>query len=143
MSTPTPITGHCLCGNVSYEVDGEPMAVLLCHCEDCQRQSGAAYSVNVVVDRDSLHMTGGQPKTFETVGADSGEPRERKFCPECGSPVITMLAEMGDVAVIKAGTLDDRSWLEPQMELFTDNAHPWVHDADAPERGMFPRSLPS
>jgi hypothetical protein len=143
MSVPSPITGHCLCGAVNYSVAGAPMAVILCHCEDCRRQSGAAYSVNLVVAQKALTLDEARTKTYNTVGADTGQTRDRVFCPECGSPILTRLHEAPGIAVIKAGTLDDPSWLEPQMEIFTDSAHPWVHNADAPERGQFPRSLPS
>ena len=141
---PNPITGHCLCGAVAYSVaDTEPMTVAICHCEDCRRQSGAPFSLNVGIDREALVFSGIAPKVYRTVGDDTGEERERLFCPECGSPIASILAEADDIAFIKAGTLDDASWLEPEMEVFTDSAHPWVHDAEAPERGLFPRSLPS
>jgi hypothetical protein len=143
MNVPHPITGHCLCGAVSYEIDAEPMTVALCHCEDCRRQSGAPFSLNLGVDRDALKLDFSKTKTFITVGADSGEERERVFCPECGSPILSILNEASDIAFIKAGTLDDASWLEPELEVFTESAQPWFHDENAPERGLFPRSLPT
>ena len=140
---PNPVTGHCLCGKLTYSVrDAEPMTVALCHCEDCRRQSGAPFSLNVGFDREALTLEG-PTKTYITTGADTGETRERIFCPECGSPILSILAEASDIVFLKAGTLDDSSWLEPEMEVFTDSAHPWVHDPEASERGLFPRSLPS
>jgi hypothetical protein len=141
MSPTTPITGHCLCGAVTYEAAAEPMMTILCHCEDCQRGSGAAYSVNAVFPKAAVTIDESKLKTYETIGEDTNMKRERKFCPECGSPVLTLLAEMPDAVVIKAGTLDDKSWLEPQMEIYCGSAHKWVHDAEAPERGMFDRSF--
>jgi len=138
-----PITGHCLCGAVTYRAEAEPLSVAICHCEDCQRQSGAAFSVNVLVDRASFQLEGATLKTFQTVGEDSGQPRERIFCAECGSPLISILAEADDMVAVKAGTLDDKSWLAPELELFTDSAQPWVHAAHGEERGLFPRSLPT
>lgn len=143
MSATTPITGHCLCGAVSYSIDAEPMTVILCHCEDCRRSSGAAFSINAVFPREALTLRGAALSTFETVGDDTGQKRERKFCGACGSQVMTDLAEMPEMAVMKAGTLDDPSVLTPELEIYTDSAHPWVHDAAAPERGLFPRNLPS
>ena len=137
-----PITGHCLCGAVSYSIAAEPMTVAICHCDDCQRQSGAPASLNVGVDRDAFTLVG-TTKTFQTAAADSGDARERIFCPECGSPIISILSEADDIVFVKAGTLDDRSWLEPEMEVFTDFAHPWFHGADVEERGLFPRGLPT
>jgi hypothetical protein len=137
----TSISGHCLCGNVTYSADAEPMAVALCHCEDCQRQSGAAFSINVLIDRAALQIDGDSQRSFETIGADTGQPRERIFCSTCGSPLITVLAEAENMAIIKAGTLDDKSWLTPQIEVFADYEHSWVKAGS--ERSRFPRSMPA
>lgn len=139
----TSLSGHCLCGGVSYSADVEPMMVALCHCEDCQRQSGGAFSVNVAIDRTALTIGGDSLRTYETIGADSGQARERIFCSTCGSPLVSILAEAPDMAFIKAGTLDDSSWIAPEIEVFCDSAHPWVHATDNAERGLFARSLPS
>jgi hypothetical protein len=142
MNATLPITGHCLCGALSYRVDSEPMSVLICHCEDCQRQSGAPFSLNLAVAREDFHLEG-ESRIFHTTGSDTGEDRERVFCPTCGSPIVSLLAEMSDMAFIKAGTLDDKSWLEPELEVYTGSAQPWFHDVDAAERGLFTRSLPT
>jgi hypothetical protein len=143
MTAPSPLAGGCLCGAVRYQADAEPMAVLICHCSDCQRQSGAPFSLNVVIDHGSLQFVSGETRTHVTHGGDEGRSRERIFCPQCGSPLVTTIEEMPDLAVIKAGTLDDRGWLEPELEIYTDSAQPWFHAAEAPERGLFPGSLPS
>jgi hypothetical protein len=138
----TSLTGHCLCGSISYSADTDPMMVAICHCEDCQRQSGAPFSLNVAIDRGALTIEGDY-KTYETIGDDSGQPRERIFCGTCGSPIASILAEASDMAFLKAGTLDDKSALAPELEVFTDSAHPWVHAEDGEERGLFPRSIPT
>ena len=135
----SPITGHCLCGAISYSADTEPALTAICHCDDCQRQSGAPFSLNLVLDGDALEIQGDTLGTFETVGTDTGETRERKFCTKCGSPILTTLAEMGTMVAVKAGTLDDRSWLAPEMELWCEGAHPWIKTGE--ERGEFPRGL--
>jgi hypothetical protein len=132
-------TGHCLCGSVEYSFSGDPAMVASCHCDDCQRQSGACFSLNVAVPLAALTVDDAKLKTFATTGTDSGQPRERRFCPECGSPVITLLAEMPDLAFIKAGTLDDRSWLQPQVEVWRESAQSWIPENDAV--GSFPRDL--
>ena len=115
--TDSNIAGGCLCGAIRYSASGEPAAVALCHCDDCQRQSGAPFSLNVVVDASTLSVEGDY-KVFETIGTETGKPRERRFCGTCGSPVITIVEEMLGMAVIKAGTLDDCSWLQPGLELW-------------------------
>jgi hypothetical protein len=60
------------------------------------------------------------------VGTDSGAEVARQFCSNCGSPIASLPDAMPDAAIIKAGTLDDRSWLEPQVQVWCDSAQPWV-----------------
>lgn len=134
------MTGRCLCGAISYAFDGEPMMTAICHCDDCQRQSGAAFSVNVVVDRAELSVTG-EPKVFNTTGEDTGELRDRMFCGECGSVLFSVLREADDMMIIKAGTLDDKSGVLPEMELWTERAQGWRGGEE--ERGEFPRGIPT
>lgn len=141
MSDPQ-ISGGCLCGTVRYHAEGEPAAVALCHCDDCQRQSGAAFSVNVLVMGDALTIEGEDAlKSYETIGEETGATRYRKFCATCGSPILTELTEMDGMVAIKAGTLDDRSWLEPEMAVWCNGKHPWL-TADI-ELGEFPTGLPT
>jgi hypothetical protein len=132
------LSGRCLCGAISYDCDAEPAMTLMCHCDDCQRTSGAGFSVNVVVPTDALTVTG-EPSVYETTGTDSGQARGRQFCSTCGSTLFTTLGDMPQLIVIKAGTLDDRSAVRPQMEIWTDSAQPWINE-DA-ERRTFARDL--
>jgi hypothetical protein len=118
------MTGGCLCGQVRYSAEAEPILTAVCHCRNCQKQAGTAFTVVVAVPKSALMVTG-TIKTFHDTG-DSGKPVERRFCPECGSPIISEVAVMPDIAFIKAGTLDDTRWLSPTMELFCASAQPWV-----------------
>jgi hypothetical protein len=133
------LDGHCLCGEISYESEAEPIVTAVCHCADCQHQTGTAFSIVVGVQRDQLHIHG-TPKVFETMGDDRGAPAYRSFCGTCGSPIISILADADDVAWIKAGTLNDASWLEPQLEAWTDSAQPWAKPAVHEDLPSFPRS---
>ena len=134
-------TGHCLCGAVSYSFDAEPMGVGICHCTDCQRSSGSNQSLVVLLPRDQFQLEGDTLASWTTVGTDSGEERERSFCSRCGSPIMSIRAEADDMVVLKGGTLDDKSWVEPEMEVWVDSAGPWVQLSE--ERGNFPRGLPT
>jgi hypothetical protein len=134
------LDGRCLCGKVTYHCDGEPMATLLCHCTDCQRQTGTAFSIVVGVEREALHVDGAV-SSFTTVGEDTGEAVHRQFCTACGSPIVSLPDATPDLAFIKAGTLNDRSWLEPEMEIWCRSAHPYV-TFDDELRGQFARSVP-
>ncbi len=136
------LTGHCLCGAMTYRMTGEPLMTAVCHCEDCQRQSGSAFSVNVVVNREDFTMEGPSLGAFTTVGTDTGLERERSFCTTCGSPLTTQLAEAPQWTIVKAGTMDDRSALAPGVELWCESQQAWTAADDA-ERGQLPRGLPA
>ena len=135
------LDGRCLCGSVSYRCDAEPLVTLICRCEDCQRQTGSSFSILVGVPRAALQVDGDTLATYVTVGADSGEERRRQFCSKCGSPIVTLLAEQPELAVIKAGTLNDRSWLSPTLEIWCDSARPWL--APIETGGRRARGLPA
>jgi len=118
------ITGGCLCGKIRYSATADPVFTGVCHCRNCQKQSGTAFSIVVGVPAPSLSVQG-EMKTYHDKG-DSGQAVERRFCPDCGSPILTEVAVMPGVAILKAGTLDDPSGLKPGMEIFCDSAQPWV-----------------
>jgi hypothetical protein len=123
------IQGGCLCGAVRYRSDAEPLRTAICHCKNCQRQTGTAFSVIVAVARESLVMEGSQPDVYTDVGS-SGLPVLRMFCARCGSPILSRVAATPTMDWIKAGTLDDTSWLQPQANIWWDSAQPWVQMSD-------------
>jgi hypothetical protein len=118
------IAGGCLCGKVRYSANAEPVFVGVCHCRDCQKFSGSAFSVVVALPKAALSVQG-NVSTFKKPG-DTGKMTERRFCPECGSPVVEEVAVMPDVVMIGAGTLDDASWVKPGMQIYCSSAQPWV-----------------
>jgi len=136
------LDGHCLCGQVTYRCEAEPMATILCHCTDCQRQTGTTFSVVVGVDRDALVVEGDSLATYVTTGEDTQEEVKRQFCSACGSPIVSLPDVTPDLAFIKAGTLNDTSWLEPEMDIWCRSAQTWVQ-FDEENRGQFPRSVPT
>ncbi|MGH8294940.1 MAG: GFA family protein [Steroidobacteraceae bacterium] len=118
------IEGGCLCGNVRYQVDTEPAFIGVCHCTDCQRFTGSAFATVVGVKAPSLKLTG-TLKTFTKPG-DSGKPIRRLFCPECGSGIVDEADAMPGIAMLHVGSLDDRSWVKPQSQIYCDSAQTWV-----------------
>ena len=136
------LDGHCLCGAISYKSEAEPIITGICHCADCRRSTGTAFSVIVGVGLEDVEVTG-TPKVYETMGEDRGAPAFRNFCGECGSPVFSILGDADDVMWIKAGTLDDASWIEPELEAWTESALPFALTAEREDRGYFPRGLPT
>src|SRR5882724_2171463 len=129
------IEGGCLCGKVRYSADSDPAFVGLCHCKNCQKGTGTAFSLVVALPKPTLNIQG-TLKTFTGRG-DSGKATYRRFCPECGSALIDEAEIMPDVAMILAGTLDDASWIKPAMEIYCDSAQPWVSLGG--ERQRFPK----
>jgi hypothetical protein len=121
-----PFSGGCLCGAVRYEVSAEPVAFMLCHCRDCQYVSGGEPAAVVVVPARSISILKGGVKGFAVKG-ESGSDVERQFCPECGTPMFTRLGGMPQLECVKAGTLDDASWLKPTAFLWQKSAQPWAH----------------
>lgn len=119
------IKGSCLCGQVSYSTtQSEPSMMAICHCKDCQKQNGAAFSVNVLVPTNTITFEGSSLSKYVMDGK-SGTPVTRNFCGNCGSPLSTELDAFGELSAIKAGTLDDSSWVKPGVQIWCDTAQPW------------------
>jgi hypothetical protein len=133
------IEGRCLCGSVTYASGAEPMFTAVCHCRDCQRQHGTAFSVVVGAPAADFEVTG-DLATHVTTGDEHGQPVERRFCPSCGSPIFSESSALPGVILLKAGTLDDTSWLEPQIEVWGRSAQPWVAEVEG--RPRLPGSPP-
>ena len=118
-------TGGCLCGAVRYQLSASPKAVVVCHCTDCQKQAGSAFSVVGVAARDDLTLTGAL-SSFTHPGS-SGQDVTRKFCGLCGSPVLTDTdaARAQGIIFFKAGTLDHTKTLSPTLHYWTSSAQGW------------------
>jgi hypothetical protein len=120
------IVGGCLCDAVRYESEAEPILTAVCHCWDCQKQTSSAFSVLVVVPKDSLRIEGRALASVQTVGEDTGLRTTRSFCPECGSAIVSAVGATPELEWLKAGMLDDTSWLRPQMHIWASSTQPWV-----------------
>jgi hypothetical protein len=110
------IEGGCLVWQVRYSADAEPSFVGVCHCKNCQKGIGSAFATVVALPKPALDVQG-ELKTFNDRG-DSGKSLYRRFCPECGSSIMDEAEAMPGVVMILTGTLDDTSWVKPQMEIF-------------------------
>jgi hypothetical protein len=116
--------GSCLCGAVRYAAEAEPIFAGVCHCTNCQKQTGSAFSCEVAVPRAALSISGAT-RTFRHTG-DSGKGVITTFCPVCASRLTAELEAMPGVTVIAVGTLDDRSFFDGSFHIFCASAQPWV-----------------
>jgi hypothetical protein len=124
-----PLTGGCQCSALRYEISHAPSLVYTCHCTECQRQTGSAFSMGVVIETEAFILSGARPRPIQRT-ADSGRTVTRWVCPECGSwicngPDPTSTAP-GERRVVRAGTLGDTSWLRPTVHFWTRSAQPWI-----------------
>jgi hypothetical protein len=131
----TNLIGGCLCGDVRYSVSGDPVVTSICHCQQCQKQTGSAF-VEVVAVNEGDFSVQGKLQTFTYIG-DSGRKKNSNFCPRCSTVVFIAAEGFPGRALIMGGTLDDPSWLKPTMALFCEAAQPWV--ASKHEMTEFPR----
>ncbi|NCF50388.1 aldehyde-activating protein [Gammaproteobacteria bacterium] len=124
------IAGSCLCGSVRYSSAAEPAMTAVCHCENCQRQTGTAFSIIVGIAADSLEFEGDDNLGEFLDQGETGGAVRRRFCRNCGSPILSLVESAPGLGFIKAGTLEDRSWLNPTMHIWCDTAQPWVEISD-------------
>jgi len=120
------MTGRCLCGAVQYAIDNAPAVTGVCHCKNCQRQAGSAFSTLAGVPSNEFHLTRGELKCYQDRDTDSGNPVGRYFCGDCGSPIYSALPGQPDTLFLKSGTLDDTSTFKPQFHVWCDSKQPWV-----------------
>jgi hypothetical protein len=118
------IEGGCRCGKVRYSAEAEPIFAGICHCTSCQKTTGTSFSAVVAIPAPALTVTG-TVKVFDSKG-DTGQGTHSSFCPECGSPLLGTADVMPNVVMIRAGTMDDSSWVQPSMQIYCDSKMPWV-----------------
>jgi hypothetical protein len=120
-----PVEGGCICDAVRYRVKAPPLGVYRCHCKDCQRQSGAAYSISMIVRKADFELLAGAPLAFDKP-ADSGRVVRQYTCPICHTRIFNAPLSSPGLVVVKAGTLDDAGWAVPIGNIWTQSKVPWV-----------------
>jgi hypothetical protein len=120
------LNGSCLCGAIAYTIDVPVAELRACHCEHCQKTSGAGGSVNAVVPSSAFHITRGTPRRYSAL-ADSGRTLYRHFCGDCGSPIYSQRANAPETVVVRAGTIDNAPDMKITMNIWTRSKRPWAH----------------
>jgi len=125
-SSEFPIEGGCDCRYIRYRMETRPLFVHCCHCRWCQRESGASFALNAMIEADRVTLLGGEPDLIETP-SESGDGQVIARCPKCRIAVWSEYASAGPlVRFVRVGTLDASDRLPPDIHIFTASKQPWV-----------------
>ena len=125
-STSFPIEGGCDCRAVRYRMDSPPLFVHCCHCRWCQRESGASFALNAMIEADRITNLGVEPEVIDTP-SESGLGQKIARCPICRVAVWSNYAGAGPVVrFVRVGTLDSPDLLPPDIHIFTKTNQPWL-----------------
>lgn len=116
--------GGCHCGAIRYTCTKEPELTFFCHCHDCQRTTGSPFSMEMMVDDQAFKIEG--PLAAYVVTGDSGKPVTRWHCAKCASGIYLEGEADPGYVFLKVGSLDDASWVTPQMHIFIAAKQPWL-----------------
>ena len=118
------LEGGCACTSVRYRLTAPPMIVHCCHCLNCQRQTGSAFVINVVLEEAHVQLLRGEPVPVE-VPRDDGRMQRILRCPTCQIALWSYYT-LPKMAFVRAGTLDVPSSVVPDVHIFTRSKVPWV-----------------
>ena len=125
-SSEFPIEGGCDCRFVRYRVLTSPLFVHCCHCRWCQRESGASFALNAMIEADRVELVAGEVDVVETP-SESGRGQKIARCPRCRIAVWSTYGGAGPVVrFVRVGTLDRPDVLPPDVHIFTASKQPWV-----------------
>jgi hypothetical protein len=120
------LSGGCTCGNVRYRLMSKPLFVHCCHCRWCQRETGASFALNAMIEAERVILLQGEPEVVVTP-SNSGKGQKIMRCPICCIALWSNYAGAGDaVRFVRVGTLDDPDRLPPDIHIFTASKQPWV-----------------
>ena len=109
-------TGGCLCGAVRYSVRGDPVHVRRCHCTDCRKESGSAFTVYAQWPVEAFELSG-------EISSYDG----RGFCPRCGSRLLDTADPDDTLIEIRIGSLDEAPFeLKPEDEIWVKRRESWI-----------------
>jgi hypothetical protein len=116
--------GGCACGEVRYRLTSDPMFIHCCHCLNCQRQTGSAFVINLLIEADRVELLAGDPQPVDAP-RDDGSAQRIFRCPTCQ---VAVFSEYGrpEVRFVRGGTLDDPRTIRPDVHIFTRSKVDWV-----------------
>ncbi len=121
-----PFEGTCTCGAVRYRMTSKPIFVHCCHCRWCQRETGASFALNALIEAGRVVLLKGEPEVVSTP-SNSGKGQKIARCPTCHIALWSNYAGAGDAfRFVRVGTLSEPDRLPPDIHIFTASKQPWV-----------------
>lgn len=118
--------GGCACRSVRYRMEEVPLFVHCCHCRWCQRETGASFALNAMIEADRLTLLSGEPRVVLTP-SESGRGQKIARCPQCHVALWSHYPGSGDrISFVRVGTLDAPDRFPPDVHIFTSSRQPWV-----------------
>lgn len=118
--------GGCTCGAVRYRMTSRPMFVHCCHCRSCQRETGASFALNALIEADRVVLLQGAPETVDTP-SESGKGQKIVRCPNCRVALWSHYGGAGEaISFVRVGTLDNPDLLPPDIHIYTRSKQSWV-----------------
>ena len=119
-----PREGGCACGAVRYRLTSDPLLTHCCHCLNCQRQTGSAFVINLLIETDRVELLAGDAQPVE-VPRDDGSTQRIFRCPTCQVAVFSQYTRP-EFRYVRGGTLDQPSSVEPDVHIFTKSKLSWI-----------------
>ena len=127
--------GSCLCGAIRYEIDGDLPGIQLCHCSLCRRAQGSAFGSNMPVRAENFRLVAGQPKAYE-----SSPGKQRLFCGDCGSPIISRTDADPSMVRVRAGLIAEPVETKAILHFHVSSKASWLPIED--DLPQFPGDRP-
>ena len=121
-----PLEGGCDCGSIRYRMNTAPLVVHCCHCRWCQRESGASFALNAMIEADRVISLRSEPDLVDTP-SQSGRGQQVARCPSCRIALWSHYSGAGPlVAFVRVGTLDNPDMLPPDIHIYTESKQSWI-----------------
>lgn len=119
------VDGACHCGEIAWEAEIDPDAILICHCTDCQIMSGGAFRWGILIPRSDFSLLRGEPKTYRKIAA-SGAARILAFCGTCGTSLYGTQAEEPNSYSLRLSSARQVKELRPRRQMWCESAVQWL-----------------
>lgn len=127
-SSAFPLEGGCSCRAVRYRMRTAPLVVNACHCSWCQRETGSAFVLNALLERDRLELLT-DPDGIETIDTPSASGRGQRVvrCRRCKVALWSHYPGGGAaIAFVRVGTLDAPDAAPPDVHIYTSTKQAWL-----------------